>query len=120
MYITSRQTSQGTQRCYTVSTPENSNSKSNSNSPSNKNKNNSKLLRMPVLSRDTNAFDCNKFDHLLFPELEHEISCFEDSPYLTRGATVTMRDISIGSDGITEESEDEQDAIDKYNENDDN
>lgn len=116
MYITSRQTSQGTQRCYTVSTPENSNSKSNSNSPSNKNKINSKLLRMPVLSRDTNAFDCNKFDDLVFPELEHEISCFEDSPYLTRGATVTMRDISIGSGNIDEESDSDSEAIGEYNE----
>jgi hypothetical protein len=107
MYITSRQTSQGTQRCYTVSTPE------KNNSPSNKNNFNSKLLRMPVLSRDTNsAFEC-KFDDLVFPELEHEISCFEDSPYLTRGATVTMRDISIGSGNIDEEDEGE-------NTNDDN
>jgi uncharacterized protein YegL len=99
MYVASRQTSNGNQRCYNVShTPENDN-----NSPSNKM--NSKLLRMPVLSRDTNnAFGFNQYDDLLL----HEVSCFEDSPYLTRGASETMRDISIGSPG-NEDSENADD-----------
>ena len=109
MYNAARQTSQGTQRCYTVShTPEESNEHLRSHT-----------LRQPRLTRQTNLprtinlYDGNispfpQFDDLnddltentkvvTFDEMEHVLSNFEDTPYLTPTATQLMREISSGA-----------------------
>ena len=97
MYVTSRQTSQGSQRCYTVS---------HTSCTETLSRNNVRTLRPPSLTRQVNKTYTRSSNSLpdlddLFisdsdNELNHEVSGFEDSPYSTRGATQTMRDISAG------------------------
>jgi len=100
MYNNARQTSQGTQRCYTVShTPDESDRGG--------------VLRLPKLTRQTNApgtFTYNGIVHpfpsdistengqgVTFDDMNHEVSNFEDTPYLTPSATQVMREISCGN-----------------------
>lgn len=112
MYNTARQTSQGTQRCYTVS-----------HTPDENDRNYSRhSMRQPRLMRQTNAPTVNlysnnnnqtySFDDLLDnsqstrlvtfddddDDMEHVISNFQDTPYLTPTATQLMREISNGND----------------------
>jgi hypothetical protein len=103
MYTTSRQTSQGSQRCYTVSHT------SCTETPS---RNNVRSLRPPTLTRQVNRTYNNTRSTNSVPDLDdlfisdsdndvnYEISGFEDSPYSTRSATQTMRDISGGGGAI--------------------
>jgi AraC-like DNA-binding protein len=107
MYNASRQSSQGTQRVYTVS-----------HTPDVISSGNNRGLRRPVLTRQTNAptvnlwgstptvspFDNLDTDDLSENELEisvddmsHVVSNFEDSPYITPTATQVMREISTGT-----------------------
>ena len=105
MYATARQTSQGTQRCYTVShTPEDEESTNHHyvNTPIT-------LFRTPRILRQTSDFHTpNLFSHtydiydnnmsLQNPnELIHNLSSFDDAPYLTPTATQLMRDVSSSS-----------------------
>jgi hypothetical protein len=111
MYSTARQTSQGTQRCYTVSHTPRDNEEIGYSNYINKNSNYINdyptLLRTPRMSRqNTNSFyttnlfsDINEIRNniisLINPnEIIHNLSSFEDAPYLTHTATRLMRDVS--------------------------
>ena len=107
MYNNARQTSQGTQRCYTVShTPDESNDPFRGHA-----------LTQPRLTRQTNAPGtlnlygtptsspfCNLINDypethniVTFDDMEHVLSNFEDTPYLTPTVTQVMREISTGT-----------------------
>ena len=109
MYNAARQSSQGAQRCYTVShTPDESNEPFRGG-----------CCAQPKLTRQTNApFTVNlwgststssQFDNLnnddltedghgvTFDDMNHTVSNFEDSPYLTPCATQVMRELSTGT-----------------------
>jgi len=110
MYTTARQTSQGTQRCYTVNhTPDDVTENMFSNRISR-----NKSIAPPRLVRQTNHLESDvtfiddsgpgglgvieTSNHNLFDDLQHDISNFEDTPYLTPGATQIMRSISAGTE----------------------
>jgi len=132
MYSCARQTSQGTQRCYTVSnTPRDDRSDLDSNI--NSFQNTSGFPGPPVLRRhrkvsifdnfdnfdnfnnfnndnnDNNDNDNDNDDNLslslsLSPiKLIHNISDFADTPYLTPTATRLMRDVSVLPDSESDE-----------------
>jgi hypothetical protein len=109
MYATARQTSQGTQRCYTVShTPQDDEANIHHNyinTNSNYINGDPTLLTLltPRISRQNtnNLNTINLFsdfnDNISFQnpdELIHNLSSFEDAPYLTPTATRLMRDVS--------------------------
>lgn len=98
MYSTARQASQGTQRCYTVShTPEEEGEFGFTSKT---------VLKMPRLFRQTVAFHTpNLFEDLDLDDIDnyrlqhpddiiHNISNFDEAPYLTPTATRLMRDVS--------------------------
>jgi hypothetical protein len=96
MYNNARQTSQGAQRCYTVShTPEEKTQ--NLYNINNNLIRNCRTLPIPRLQRhvarniDENDLTCDLNN---LPELEHVVSDFGDTPYLTPGSTQLMREIS--------------------------
>ena len=119
MFTSARQTSQGTQRCYTVSnTPEHEeiepyncnvhdsepynrfspiNNSNNNNSNSNNNNIGLTLLRpqRTSSSRQTNRPHLfgNLNDHF---NIQHNLSSFDEAPYLTPTAARVMRDVSYG------------------------
>jgi AraC-like DNA-binding protein len=99
MYNTARQSSQGAQRCYTVShTPDESNESFRGG-----------RCAQPKLTRQTNAPlrgstpTSYSFDNLNNDltedgdDMNHTVSNFEDSPYLTPCATQVMRELSTGT-----------------------
>ena len=95
MYNAARQSSQGAQRCYTVShTPQ---------EPLEH-----RALRPPRLTRQTNALSLPDDDFnddgltentrlVTFDDMNHTVSNFEDTPYLTPTATQLMREMSSGN-----------------------
>jgi hypothetical protein len=105
MYATARQTSQGNQRCYTVShTPQDDEEDSNPNYINA----HTTIFRTPRILRQANHYhtpnlfsDTNNTYETLglknMDELNHNLSCFEDTPYLTPTATRLMRDVSSNS-----------------------
>jgi len=122
MYVTARQTSQGSQRCYTVShTPDdipnliNGNSQwPNYNSPRH-------CLQRHSNVEDNGCYNCNNLPSLGDVEmlqdggamldsamldsamLDHELSDFNDAPYLTPTSAGLMREISCTNDEFQEE-----------------
>ena len=124
MYTTARLTSQGTQRCYTVSqTPDDPSNildqiddefpfqAGNNNNVVTSSTNNimppllkTRWNRQGRLKRTTNrkifddfTEDNNDNDNVLnLPILKHNVSDFDDTPYLTPLATRLMRDVSSG------------------------
>jgi len=108
MYCTARQTSQGTQRQYTVSslgvTDDNTNVtiRRRALTPA-----------IPILQRMTNnVVDFNDIpDEFDMHILNHTMSDFADTPYLTPQATQLMREISRHSN---DEYEDEDEDEDEY------
>lgn len=93
MYCTARQTSQGSQRQYTVSNTLDVEREANYN-------NNLPIvprrINIPRIQRQTNAimgFNDN-LDDINLPILYHEVSNFADTPYLTPQATQVMRFVS--------------------------
>jgi uncharacterized protein YegL/AraC-like DNA-binding protein len=85
MYNTARQSSQGTQRCYTVShtCDDNDETEEPVYSPKSALRQFKFISGPPKLIRENNI-----------PVLQHEVSDFDDTPYLTPNATRLMRDIS--------------------------
>jgi AraC-like DNA-binding protein len=115
MYNTARQTSQGTQRCYTVSHTPQDDYRYNSI--------NNATLQIPKLRRQVAGNYYNARDNFIhdnederipsfddLPPLNHVISDFEDTPYLTPGSTQLMREISIGRRSEEHEEEEEEEA----------
>jgi len=87
MFCTSRHTSQGTQRIYTASNTE--------YLDENDLRNNSVFrFRGRRLTRHTNHFPQNFHNTTNVSILDHELSSFDDTPYLTPQATNVMRAIS--------------------------
>jgi hypothetical protein len=94
MFVTSRQTTQGTQRCYTVGNTIDTDM------------NNTKIPKLNLKRSDNYVSDSNSNSNSnndnyfsdsnndSFWDIEHEISNVADAPYLTPGATQMMREIS--------------------------
>jgi hypothetical protein len=107
MYCAARQTSQGSQRQYTVSNTITLD-ENNYNINFTRHRRNYGLHR---IQRDTNHPD-NLFLH--FPDLnnlpiiQHEISEFSDTPYLTQQATQVMRFVSSNCDEHYKDSDETQ------------
>jgi hypothetical protein len=92
MYNAARQSSQGAQRCYTVShTPEEPFRGSCCPKP--------KLTRQINATLWVSTLTSSPFDDLTEDgnDMNHTVSNFEDSPYLTPCATQVMREISTGT-----------------------
>jgi hypothetical protein len=121
MYNNARQTSQGTQRCYTVNhTPIDATQDLYSNTP---------ILRTPRLQRQTvrtyfnnqveefyqEAETLDTLDINDLQDIEHEVSNFEDAPYLTPTTTQLMREISSTRNVYS--SEDSNDDIEEETQN---
>jgi hypothetical protein len=99
MYACARQTSQGTQRCYNVShTPDIVDEVLPTN-PYGLSRQTSRpcyeepLPNPPRLTRQTNHPTNNWY----YDDIQHTLSDFADTPYLTLGASRLMRDISYGT-----------------------
>jgi hypothetical protein len=96
MYACARQTSQGTQRCYNVSHTPDIIDEILPINPYGLSRQTSRpyyeepLPSPPKLTRQTNINWYND-------DIEHTLSNFSDTPYLTAGATQLMRDISCGT-----------------------
>ena len=90
MYVAARQTSQGAQRAYTVRhTPDNDDTNfiDNNNYVNNNNNNNTIWLQRGSLSNNNDD-----------DELHHELSDFNEAPYVTPTSAGLMREISCGSE----------------------
>lgn len=115
MFCTARQTSQGSQRQYTVSNTiavereETINMFDNSHQGLRRNRG---PPRIPLIQRQTNAvlgFDLDRVDLDDIPELpiiQHEVSGFDDTPYLTPQATQVMRFVSSNAADDETETQD--------------
>lgn len=109
MYVGARQTSQGTQRCYTAShTPVDIDKDNNSN--------NNIFPNAPTLKRHMDNGARLYFDNIPILEtlgqiddnfIDHELSGFDDAPYLTPGSAKLMRAISSSN----KDNEDEEDSL---------
>lgn len=107
MFCSARQTSQGNQRQYTVSNTLVVESEETvnifHNSPVGFQRNRG-VSRIPHIQRQTNAvirFDLDRVDLDTIPDLpilQHEVSGFDDTPYLTPQATQVMRFVSSNTD----------------------
>lgn len=109
MYCTARQTSQGTQRVYTTSSVE------EDIYPTLTLRNVQRIPRLhrqvhhtmtpPILFRQTNSVNIDEQfpDDYDLPVLHHEVSDFNDTPYLTPQATQIMREISRPVDDLNDE-----------------
>jgi hypothetical protein len=102
MFCSARQTSQGAQRQYTVSNTIAVERQETvnlfRNGPPGLTRNRS-IPRIPRIQRQTNAvvgFDLDNADadDIDLPILQHEVSGFDDTPYLTPQATQVMRFVS--------------------------
>jgi hypothetical protein len=109
MYVGARQTSQGTQRAYTVShTPSDDNNNNNISQ-------NYLTPRIPNINH-TNCFNC--FNCANLPTsiddmhddtsiLHHELSHFDEAPYLTPTSTRLIREISSNTSAADFQQEEE-------------
>jgi uncharacterized protein YegL len=93
MFVSARQTSQGTQRCYTVTNTQTDDLYDRFPLP-------------PVLRRHNNPLYFNNISSDNMGMMNHEVSTFDDAPYLTPTATRMMREIS--SQPTHDEEEDQE------------
>jgi hypothetical protein len=98
MFVTSRQTTQGTQRCYTVGNTIDTDM------------NNTKIPRLNLKRNDNYVSDSNS-NNDSFWNIEHEVSDVADAPYLTPGATQMMREISNNNNIFTQKLEEETQVL---------
>jgi len=109
MYCTARQTSQGTQRQYTSS--EIGFTEDIYGNGNGIRRLNARAPGIPQLYRQTNAVQFDEFPNLpddyTLPILQHTMSDFTDTPYLTPQATQLMREISRPMRDHDDEYEDE-------------
>ena len=109
MYCTARQTSQGTQRQYTSS--EIGFTEDIYGNGNGIRRLNARAPGIPQLYRQTNAVQFDEFpnlpDNYTLPILQHTMSDFTDTPYLTPQATQLMREISRPMRDHDDEYEDE-------------
>jgi uncharacterized protein YegL len=93
MFSTARQTSQGTQRIYTVSNTDDLEERQHL------------TLRMPQRHYNTalQNFNIDNTDNL--PDLFHEVSHFADAPYLTPQSTQVIRSISDSNQEFDEDND---------------
>ena len=105
MYCTARQASQGTQRQYTVSSL--GLTDDNANVTIRRNRRAFTPHAMPTLQRmTTNVVEFNDIpDEFVLPVMNHTMSDFADTPYLTPQATQLMREISRPADDTDEDDE---------------
>jgi hypothetical protein len=125
MYVTARQTSQGSQRCYTVShTPDDTPNLINDNSQWPNYNSPRHCLQRHSNVEDNGCFNCNNLpslgdsamldsamldsamlDSAMLDSamLDHELSDFNDAPYLTPTSAGLMREISCNNDEFQEE-----------------
>lgn len=110
MYCSARQTSQGTQRLYTTSAITENLYDNNPNRPIRRL--NATAPGVPVLLRQTNAIQFPDIpDDFELPILQHTMSDFADTPYLTPQATQLMREISRPIGPYQDEDEDEDSIL---------
>ena len=106
MYVTSRQTTQGTQRCYTVG---NSIDKDidNTQIPT------LSLLRLKKNNKYNNQgyISNSNSNNDSFWNIEHEVSDVADAPYLTPGATQMMREISNNNNNVFTQIKEEETQV---------
>jgi hypothetical protein len=119
MYSTARQTSQGAQRCYTVrDTPEDegfANPNYINTVPTLFRAN--RFNKSNLFSETTNLIYNNNNISLQNPDdLIHNLSCFDEAPYLTPTASRLMRDVSCGNEERYSKHESGMDPIDEYEE----
>jgi hypothetical protein len=104
MYTAARQTSQGNQRCYTVTNIPDDDYNTADNLTDYK-------LNLPIHINHNSINNSNKINNSIFLQninlndaqvepLLHEISQFDETPYLTPTATRLMRDISMNRESI--------------------
>ena len=113
MYVGARQTSQGTQRAYTVShTPSDDNNKFTLNDFIGYDTNISQNYLTPRINRTNNCFNCtnlpSSFDDVMLNDtsiLQHELSNFDEAPYLTPTSNRLIREISSNT-SAQEETQD--------------
>ena len=109
MYCTARQTSQGTQRQYTASSIGVTEDIYDANRTI-RQRNRNRAPGIPQLYRQTNAVQFyDLHDDFELPIVQHTMSDFADTPYLTPQATEVMREINnpFGGNHYDEEDEDE-------------
>ena len=111
MFCTARQTSQGTQRQYTVSNTIDVERDQTVNLNLPRLSRGRHFQQMPRIQRQTNAVDnINLDDDIDLLILQHEVSNFNDTPYRTQQATQVMRFVS-SSNMIDDSGEDSNSTI---------
>jgi uncharacterized protein YegL len=94
MFCTARQTSQGTQRQYTVSNTIAVDREQTHNLYPQRLSRGRYFQQINRIQRQTNDVDNVDLDDIVLPILQHEVSGFDDTPYLTSQATQVMRFVS--------------------------
>jgi uncharacterized protein YegL len=94
MFCTARQTSQGAQRQYTVSNTMSIDREETVNLHPPRLLRGSHFQQIPRIQRQTNQIGELNVDDIELPILQHEVSDFDETPYLTAQATQVMRFVS--------------------------
>jgi len=112
MFCTARQTSQGTQRQYTVSNTIDVEREQTVNLNLPRLSRGRHFQQMPRIQRQTNALDdINLDDDIDLLILQHEVSNFNDTPYRTQQATQVMRFVSSSNMNDDDSGEDSNSTL---------